>query len=178
MAHDRFTIDDLLKLTKKNWPAADTPEHAFVMTLARVMDAASHSHVELAAAHGLSPAEFDVLATLRKVAPPHRLTPTEVQQAVVITSGGLTKVLHQLEARDLVARSVAAEDRRQKQVRLTRAGKALIERAMTAVLAGQGEWINRLGNRDQEQLMQLLRKALAAMESRGNRTAAVKKARH
>jgi DNA-binding MarR family transcriptional regulator len=147
------------------------------MTLARVMDVAGHTHDQAVATFGLSPAEFDVLATLRKVASPYELTPTELQQAVVITSGGLTKVLHQLEARDLVARAVDAEDRRSKRVRLTRTGKTLIERAMEAVLASQGEWLTTLPARDLEQLIKLLHKALRAMESHTTPLAAVKKAR-
>lgn len=178
MTHDRYTIDDLLQLTKRNWPAADTTTHELIMTLARVMEQAGRTHARLAAAHGLSPAEFDVLATLRKVAPPYEMTPTELQQAVVITSGGLTKVLHQLEARNLVGRSVDAEDRRSKRVRLTRSGKALIERAMTALLASQGDWLATLPARELEQLIKLLRKSLGAMESPNNRTVATKKARH
>lgn len=165
MAHERYTIDDLLKLTKENWPAAATTAHEFIMTLARAMDVAGHTHVRLIVAHGLSPAEFDVLATLRKVAPPHELTPTELQQAVVITSGGLTKVLHQLEARNLVARAVDAKDRRSKRVRLTRAGKALIERAMTALLRAQGKAVAGLPARDLVQLIKLLRRTLEVMET-------------
>ena len=164
VTHDRYTIDALLALTRNHWPAADTDVHAFIMTLARLMDMAGSTHVRVAAERGLSPTEFDVLATLRKQAPPYELTPTGLQQAVVITSGGLTKVLHQLEARDLIARAVDAQDRRSRRVRLTRAGKALIERAMTAVLAAQGQALAPLPARDLDQLITLLRKALAGME--------------
>ncbi len=164
MAHERYTIEELLQLTRKNWPAADTTGHEFIMTVARVMESVGQRHLEVAETYGLTPVEFDVLATLRKVGPPYEMTPTELQQAVVISSGGLTKVLHQLEARALVGRSIDAKDRRSKRVRLTREGKTLIERAMAKVLSAQEEWLASLPARELKQLVQLLRKALAVTE--------------
>ena len=68
--------------------------------------------------HVLSAAEFDVLATLRNADAPHELTPTQVQDRVVITSGGLTKIMLQLESRDLVRRLQLDDDQRVKPVRL------------------------------------------------------------
>jgi DNA-binding MarR family transcriptional regulator len=56
------------------------------------------------AGHGLSPSELDVLVTLRRSAAPWVLTPSEIQRALLITSGGLTKILQQLEGRGLVTR--------------------------------------------------------------------------
>ena len=44
--------------------------------------------------HGLTPAEFDVLATLRDADDHHELTPGQIQDRVLLTSGGLTKVIH------------------------------------------------------------------------------------
>lgn len=95
----------------------------------------------LLVAHGLSAAEFDVLATLRNAPAPHELTPSAIQAEVVITSGGLTKVMLQLEARELVARTVSADDQRVKPVRLTAKGKRTVEKAMKEVVAATGAWL-------------------------------------
>lgn len=93
------------------------------------------------ARHGLTPAEFDVLATLRNAPSPHQLTPSQLQDSVLITSGGLTKVMRQLEERTLVLRSQDPQDQRVKPIRLTHAGKALIEQAMAEVTATADAWI-------------------------------------
>ena len=91
--------------------------------------------------HGVSMAEFDVLATLRNAPAPHEMTPKELQDEVVITSGGLTKVMFQLESRDLVQRLQRELDLRIKPVRLTSKGKTVIEKSMAEMVATTGSWI-------------------------------------
>lgn len=78
----------------------------------------------------LTPAEFDVLAALRRSPFPYALTPSEIQQGLIITSGGLAKVLQLLEARGLVSRSTSTTDRRSKPVHLSTHATTLIENAM------------------------------------------------
>lgn len=109
--------------------------------------------------HALSMAEFDVLATLRNAPPPHELTPKALQDAMVITSGGLTKVLLQLAARGLIKRSQRDADLRIKPACLSEAGKTLIETAMNDVLAASRRWLReRLTPPEMNQLTGLLRK--------------------
>lgn len=93
------------------------------------------------ARHGLAPAEFDVLATLRNASAPHELTPKQLQDALLITSGGLTKVMLQLETRNLVVRSRNQTDQRVKPIKLTPAGKRLVEKAMAELAAASGKWV-------------------------------------
>lgn len=90
--------------------------------------------------HGLSAAEFDVLASLRNTPAPHVLTPSQLQQEMMITSGGLTKVMLQLEQRELVIRQQSTTDLRIKPVQLSPAGICLIETAMTEMVAHTGQW--------------------------------------
>ncbi|MEQ6290432.1 MarR family winged helix-turn-helix transcriptional regulator [Vogesella sp. GCM10023246] len=105
----------------------------------------------------LSAVEFDVLATLRNAPAPHQLTPSAIQAGVVITSGGLTKVLLQLEARGLVTRQQQEHDLRLKPVCLSDSGRQLIESAMTETVANTGQWLrDRLSAAEISQLTQLL----------------------
>lgn len=113
--------------------------------------------------HGLSGAEFDVLATLRNAEPPYRLTPKELQDHVVLTSGGLTKIMMQLEARGWVKRSLDETDQRVKPVQLTAAGKRIIEKAMADVVAAGGASLRaRLSAGEIRTLTKLLEKLLAS----------------
>lgn len=107
--------------------------------------------------HGLSCAEFDVLATLHNHGDRHEMTPSQIQAQMVITSGGLTKVMRQLQQRRLVERRQDDSDLRIKPVRLTPAGLRLIEQALDDAVAATGDWLrNRLSPPQLETLAALL----------------------
>ena len=104
---------------------------------------------EICARHLLTPAEFDVLATLRNCVPPFELIPSEIQNRALITSGGLTKVLHQLEVRGLISRIQAGGDQRVKPVKLTKLGSKLISKAMKELAENSGTWIRQTLSNDE-----------------------------
>lgn len=99
--------------------------------------------------HGLTPAEFDVLVTLRNAEAPHQLTPGEIQDRVLLTSGGLTKVIHLLEEKHYVKRFVARDDNRVKPVRLTPAGNRCISRVMRDLTQMTREWMSSILQEDE-----------------------------
>lgn len=109
------------------------------------------------ARHGLTPAEFDVLATLRRSPPPHVLTPSEVQRGMFITSGGLTKVLQLLETKGLIVRTTSDTDRRSKPVHLSPVAIELIETAVNELNAAiRTTYGNRFSEKEIGQLTRLL----------------------
>ena len=113
--------------------------------------------------YGVSAAEFDVLATLRNAPPPHQLTPSQIQGDVVITSGGLTKIMLQLESRGLVDRPRHDGDLRVKPARLTAEGKQIIEKALKEAVGATGQWVRGvLDAQEIAQLTALLRKIVDA----------------
>lgn len=91
--------------------------------------------------YALSAAEFDLLATLRNAEVPHTLTPSQLLARMVLTSGGLSKVMAQLETRGLIRRLQSAQDLRIKPVQLSAAGRALIETAMVETVAATRAWL-------------------------------------
>lgn len=108
--------------------------------------------------NSISLAEFDVLATLRNAPFPHQMTPSQIQDEVVITSGGLSKVMTQLENRGLVVRLQSQEDLRIKPICLTETGKKQIETAMCEMIAVSGKWFrNALNSQEIQQLTSLLK---------------------
>src|SRR3954453_11263186 len=96
-----------------------------ISRLAQLLDAGIEP---VFAEHGLNGGEFDVLAALRRSGPPFRLTPTRLSDALMVTSGGMTKRLTALEARGLVERAADRDDKRSKWVVLTREGRRLLAR--------------------------------------------------
>ncbi|MDX1573914.1 MAG: MarR family transcriptional regulator [Methylophaga sp.] len=83
--------------------------------------------------NSLSAGEYDALASLRVQGEPFELTPSDICQNNMLSSGGLTKVLNNLEKRLLISRHQCSEDQRSRKVRLTMAGQKLIEAALVEV---------------------------------------------
>ena len=81
--------------------------------------------------HGLTLGQFDILATLRRSGMKGGLTPTQLLESVVLSSGGMTARLDQLAKEELIARKGDASDRRKVVVELTAKGRKLIDAATT-----------------------------------------------
>ena len=161
----RHTAEESLARLKKTWPKTVTPAVEVILSIYRLNDLARANARRQTSRHGLSLTDIDVLAALRIAPPPHELSPTELYSAVLISSGGLTKVLHSLEHRGLIRRVADDKDRRSRRVRLTPAGRALAERAATAVQASGDDLISRaLSTGEMARLADLLRKLLLAVE--------------
>lgn len=165
---DKYSADQIIEFMGSNWPEMYGRTHRFLVYLNRVRDLGFAQAREIMARLHISPGEFDILTSLRRSAPPNVLTPSELQRSVLITSGGLTKLLYQLEARQLVSRSVQHEDKRCKLVHLTPKGKKFIEVAMAEVMEAETRWIEKALTRDElEQVIALLGKSARAIEGAG-----------
>lgn len=87
--------------------------------------------------------DYDVLGMLRTAGPPHELTPADLMDLVMLTSGAMTACLNRLERAGFITRRVDETDRRVRRIALTplgleRADQALTERYAdtAAILAG------------------------------------------
>ena len=107
-------------------------------------------------AHGLNGGEFDVLAALRRVGRPFRLTPTELSKALIVTSGGMTRRLKILEGRGLIKREPDPNDGRSTTVALTREGKRLVERTLADHVTNEERVLSQLGAKQAAELARLL----------------------
>lgn len=95
---------------------------------------------------GLTYAEFDVLAALTRTPAPHRMKPSELSKALLLTSGGTSNVLQRLTTAGYVEREANAGDARSRWVQLTAEGLRVALTALDAssraheeVLAGVPE---------------------------------------
>ena len=161
----RLTVQELIELQSAHWPEAASSVQHMMIRMLRASDLVLRHASAVAAAQGLSLTEFGVLAALRSQRPPHELLPTELYGAVLITSGGMTKVLHALEQRHLITRGSGAVDRRSKPARLTARGIRKAERAMSEIIASDTRLVaSALSEAEKERLALLLKKLLAALE--------------
>lgn len=114
-------------------------------------------------AHGLDAASFDVLATLRRSGPPHRLTPTALMRAAMVTSGAITQRLDRLEARGLVTRAPSESDGRGVHVELTEDGHALIDQALPDHIDTEKRLLAALTSTQRDALADTLRRLLESL---------------
>ena len=117
----------------------------------------------LFAAVGLQSGEFDVLATLRRSGEPHMLSPTQLYEATMISSGGMTDRLDRLERAGLVERRPDPKDRRGKLIALTDAGRRLIDETIGRHVANEERLLLSLTEAEQETLDALLKKLIAGL---------------
>ena len=118
---------------------------------------------------GLQPGWFDLLAALRRSGTPYELNPTDLMEATMLSSGGMTKRLDRLVDAGLVARGPDPGDRRGTRVRLTRTGRRAIDRALEVHVENERRILAALTARERRELDGALRKVLAELESRRSR---------
>ncbi|MBM6402909.1 MarR family transcriptional regulator [Phycicoccus sp. CSK15P-2] len=151
---------DHVRTVHEQWlterPDLDTSPMLVVGRIHRVAAALTPELEDVFARFGLGEGEFDVLATLRRHGAPFTLTPGELAQRTMVTSGAVSKRLDRLEARGLVERRADASDGRSRSVHLTPAGRELVDDAMTAHMANEERLLAALTTRDREQLARLL----------------------
>jgi DNA-binding MarR family transcriptional regulator len=138
-------------------------EVARVLHVARLM---SERLAALAAEHDLQTGEGDVLFTLFRAGPPHRLSPTELADSTLVTTGTMTNRLDKLEGRSLVRRIPNPDDRRGLVVELTPKGRQLVDEVVGRHLENEQSMLAGLSERDRAQLTRLMRKLLAHLEGR------------
>lgn len=166
MTKDCFSIQQMRELAQKNWPQIVTPSSDLVVSVARLRDLLFENDRPIITSNNLTAAEFDALVTLRKMPCPHELSPTSLGKAMLITSGGLTKVLHQLNDRGLIYRVDDETDRRISRVRLTAEGIKLAEDSLHKVLDRDARLLDQVVSKEELlQLNQLLQKVLNGVES-------------
>ncbi|HEX5756516.1 MAG TPA: MarR family transcriptional regulator [Arenimonas sp.] len=112
---------------------------------------------------GLHYTDLDVLATLRRRGRPFRLTPTELRDSVLLTSGAMTACLDRLERGGLITRVANPADRRSTAAELTTAGRKLIDKAIVVRFAEASDAVAALSPSERTQLARLLKKLGAGL---------------
>ena len=115
--------------------------------------------------YGIDRGGFDMLATLRRTGPPHRLTPTALYRELVLTSGAVTHRIDALARAGLVERIPDPADRRSSLVALTESGRTVADEAMAAHMRCEAQLAAALSAPAKRALAGLLRQLLVGMEN-------------
>lgn len=151
---------------RKELPDMDTRGMA-ILGRARVITHMARPPIEAVfERHGLTSGEFDVLSSLLRAGPPYTLRPTELYNALMITSGGLTGRLTRLEYAGMIERPANPDDARSSLVRLTRKGLEVARTAIQEDMKVEAELLECISPDDQETLAALLAKLAISLEEK------------
>ncbi|MFP3883686.1 MAG: MarR family winged helix-turn-helix transcriptional regulator [Actinomycetota bacterium] len=115
----------------------------------------------IAGAYGLSHrGDLETLTELDLVGP---LTPSELAEDLLLTTGGMTVRLNRLEKAGLIERQPNPKDGRGVLVHLTKVGKEVANDALTTLLQAHSAMVGTLKKSDQGNLARLLRSLLVRL---------------
>ena len=155
-------VDRILEQWARERPELDTEAMGIFGRIYRIARASGDAMEATYGRFGITRADFDVLATLRRSGEPFALTPSALTGALMLTSGGITGRVDRLERAGLVARSPSPTDRRALLVTLTPAGQEVVDKAVVAGLETQRSLLAALPPARRRELDGLLRDLLAA----------------
>ena len=109
----------------------------------------------------LSQSELDVLGALYySGGKNNRLSPTQLYDIMLFSSGGMTKVLKKLEEKKYIQRVENKEDKRGKLVQITNLGIEITIKALDKVITFEDTYLSKLDKKEQETFKKLIYKIL------------------
>ena len=159
-AHDE--VDRLIAAWQSERPDLDFSPLAVLSRITRIS-----KHLDIARRNAFADLDtwgFDVLATLRRVGDPYQLSPGQLIQETMVTSGTMTNRLDRLEELGLITRSQDPSDGRGSLVTLTKAGAKAVDSAMEDLLDNERELLQNLSAKDRDVLADLLSKLVTEFD--------------
>ncbi|WP_240206716.1 MarR family transcriptional regulator [Vibrio sp. CyArs1] len=157
-------IDRVVEQWAKQKPELDTEPMAMMGRLMRIAKYMETKVADLHKKYDLKLGEFDVLATLRRSGKPYRLTPSELINTMMLTSGAMTNRLDKLESKGLISREHSKADRRSVTVQLTQDGLVLIDKMIEEHVEVQDGLVKSLSASQKKQANQLFKIWLSQYE--------------
>lgn len=158
-------VDVILAQWRRERPDLDVSPMGVIGRMGRLVKHLDRAIQETFSTFDLTIGEFDVLAALRRSGQPYQLTPTELFNTLMVTSGTMTHRIDRLEQAERVRRIPDPSDRRGTLIELTDKGFAVIEQAVEAHVINEHRILSGLEVLERESLAQLLRKLLASFEN-------------
>ncbi|WP_319534233.1 MarR family transcriptional regulator [uncultured Vibrio sp.] len=153
-------VDHILRQWGEARPDLDCSAMGVIGRLRRVNQSWQKQLETVFEDHQLSSIEFDILATLRRSQVP--LTPTELYQTLMLSSGAMSTRIEKLVQRGLIERIASEKDRRSCKVRLSEQGQQVLDAALEAHVENMDTMLNMLEGDEKNQLAMLLKKVLVA----------------
>lgn len=159
-------VDEIVAAWRRERPDLDVAPLEVLSRISRLARRLDLARGSAFATHQLDGWAFDVLAALRRAGDPYELSPGALVQQTLVTSGTMTGRVDRLERQQLVERRPDPGDRRGVLVRLTPAGRDVVDAAMADLIEQEKSLLAQVSTEDQQSLATMLRGMLAPLESR------------
>lgn len=156
-------VDRLIEQWERERPRLDVSPMGVIGRISRLSRLLERQIEEVFTAHGLQGGRFDVLAALVRAGKPNRLTPTDLYNSLLISSGAITNRIGRLGADGLIERLPDSRDRRSTPVQLTEAGRRRLDAALADHLDNEQRLIAALTEEEKAVLQQVLRRWLVEL---------------
>jgi DNA-binding MarR family transcriptional regulator len=155
-------IDRIVQEWNRERPELDVSPTHVLQRITRLYLLQSASFAEVFGRYGLTFGEYEVLAALVRSGPPHRMKPSELVGALVLSSGAMTNRIDRVETAGMVERLPDPDDRRGTLVVLKEKGRQVVDEAVRAHLANEERLLGALSADERRQLADLLRTLLVS----------------
>lgn len=155
----RDEVDRLIAAWKRERPDVDLSPLAILSRITRIS-----RHLDLARRDAFGDLEnwgFDVLAALRRAGAPHTLSPSQLMQETMVSSGTMTNRLDRLEELKLITRQPDPNDGRGSLVSLTALGMKKVDAALDHLIESEQTFLTDLSKAEQSELADLLSRLAA-----------------
>ncbi|GGS66919.1 MarR family transcriptional regulator [Planobispora rosea] len=159
-------VDEMIEAWRAELPQTATVQLEIVKRVGRLKGRVEEVTQAVLGEHGLTYADFDVLATLRRAGAPYRLKPSLLAARSSLTTGGTSNILQRLTAAGLVEREPDPADGRSSWVRLTPLGVRRAEELAVATTEAHRALFAAMPEDTARALADLLREALLALGDR------------
>lgn len=157
-------VDEHVEQAIREFPEIDPSVEAIVSRIDKLSRYVNKSMAESLGRHELTEGEYKVLVKLRLAGDPQRLSPGELSEMLMLSTGAMTNRLDRLEERDLVVRRPDPRDRRGILVELTSRGQEVLVAAVGEQAAKEAKLVEVLDGDERERTNELLRKLLIHFE--------------
>jgi len=160
-------VDRIVSAWRRERPDLDVSPLEVLSRVSRLARRLDRARGTAFAEHDLDGWEFDVLSALRRAGTPYELSPGQLVTETLVTSGTMTNRVDRLVTRGYVEREPDPTDRRGVIVRLTPTGMAVVDSALSDLLAHEHDLLAELGADERDDLAGLLRRLLRPFEREG-----------
>lgn len=143
----------------------DPATEALVERIQKLNKYLKRSMADTAESTGITLEDWEILAKLRKFGPPHRRTPGQLAELVLLSPAAMTGRLDRLEQGGLIRRLPEPHDRRSVQIELTEAGLAAWSETVEAQALKERAFADVLSSDEKEKLNRLLKRLLLSFET-------------
>lgn len=158
MAQDSDEVDRIVGAWVRQRPDLDFSPLEVLSRVDRLSRHLDRARKEAFRRSELEPWEWDVLSALRRAGEPFQLSPKQLLQQTLVSSGTMTNRIDRLVGRRLVRRESDPGDGRSVLVTLTPDGRTRVDAAITRLVDAEAILLGTLSRGDRDRLANLLRK--------------------